>query len=128
MLDYEDGLPEYVEKDGSGSFACRQLIFTPPACSSRRSEPICVYEEKQNLIANSTGPPPSTVPEIRITFPEEFDDAGRRQSGRVLVVRVGDHSVGLEPLQEELPPYQRHSADRFQSLDLDRIGGLKEKI
>jgi hypothetical protein len=42
-------------------------------------------------------------------------------------VRVGEHSVGLEPVQDNLPPYQRDSSDRFDSLDLDRIGGLKEK-
>ena len=51
----------------------------------------------------------------------------QHQSGRVVVVRVGEHSVGLEPVTEDLPAYQRDSADRFDSLDLDRIGGLKEK-
>jgi hypothetical protein len=71
--------------------------------------------------------PTSPVPEIRITFPDEVDESGKRQSGRVVVVRVGEHSVGLEPVQEDLPPYQRDASDRFDSLDLDRIGGLKEK-
>ena len=86
-----------------------------------------VFQEKQNLIENSSSPPPSPIPEIRITFPEEVDESGKRQSGRVVVVRVGDHSVGLEPIQETLPPYQQSASDRFQSLDLERIGGLKEK-
>ena len=76
---------------------------------------------------HSLSPPGSPIPEIRITFPEEVDEAGRRKSGRVVVVRVGDHSVGLEPVQDTLPPYQQNESDRFHSLDLDRMGGLKEK-
>lgn len=86
-----------------------------------------VYQEKRSLMENSSSPPDSPVPEIRITFPEEVDESGKRQSGRVVVVRVGETSVGLEPLPEDLPPYQRETNERFQSLDLDRIGGLKEK-
>lgn len=79
-------------------------------------------------MAHSQSPPQSPVPEIRITFPEEVDDHGKRQSGRVVVVRVGDNGgVGLEPVSEKLPPYQYSESDRFHSLDLDRIGGLKEK-
>ncbi|KAK4943133.1 hypothetical protein LTR28_008530, partial [Elasticomyces elasticus] len=79
-------------------------------------------------------PPPSSpnsIPEIRITFPEEVDEVtGKRQAGRVVVVRVGDSTMGLEPYdeeKEELPVYQRQNPEeRFHSLDLDRIGGLKE--
>lgn len=96
----------------------------------RRSavQSIIVYQEKQNLIANSEAPPSKAVPEIHITFPEEHDEFGKTQSGRVVVVRVGDHSIGLEPVSEErLPAYQKNESDRFQSLDLERIGGLKEK-
>ncbi|KAF1970102.1 hypothetical protein BU23DRAFT_215033 [Bimuria novae-zelandiae CBS 107.79] len=89
-------------------------------------ESIVVYQEKKDLLAHSSSPPASPVPEIRITFPDEVDAAGKRKSGRVVVVRVGEHSVGLEPLQEDLPPYER-DGDRFDSLDLDRIGGLHEK-
>ena len=85
-----------------------------------------VFQEKLNLIENSSSPPPSPIPEIRITFPEEVDESGKKQSGRVVIVRVGDHSVGLEPFHETLPPYQQSASDRFQSLDLERIGGLKE--
>jgi len=94
----------------------------------RPHESIIVYQEKQSLINNSEAPPSaSPVPEIRIHFPEEVDTSGKRQSGRVVVVRVGDHSIGLEPVSESLPPYQKSESDRFQSLDLERIGGLKEK-
>ncbi|KAK6001480.1 hypothetical protein QM012_002811 [Aureobasidium pullulans] len=94
----------------------------------RPHESIIVYQEKQSLIDNSEAPPSAnSVPEIRIHFPEEVDTSGKRQSGRVVVVRVGDHSIGLEPVSENLPPYQKSESDRFQSLDLERIGGLKEK-
>ncbi|GAM86076.1 hypothetical protein ANO11243_040860 [Dothideomycetidae sp. 11243] len=69
----------------------------------------------------------SPVPEIRITLPEEMDHTGNRRSGRVVVVHVGESTVGYEPYDEKLPPYQHSESERFQSLDLDRIGGLKEK-
>jgi len=81
-------------------------------------------QEKQDLLSTK---PPSPIPEIRITFPEEVDETGKRQSGRVVVVHVGEKEVGMEPHEECLPSYQRDANDRFQSLDLERIGGLKEK-
>jgi hypothetical protein len=87
-----------------------------------------VVQEKRKLMDESSSPPPSPLPEIRITFPDEVDTTGRPQSGRVVVVRMGDNSaVGLEPLEDPLPPYQRTEGGRFQSVDLDSIGGLKEK-
>ncbi|EMC96192.1 hypothetical protein BAUCODRAFT_33532 [Baudoinia panamericana UAMH 10762] len=92
----------------------------------RPSESTIVYQEKQRLIEDSSAPPsPSAeIPEIRLTFPEEYDEAGKRQSGRVVVVHVGETSVGLEPAAEKLPAYGEDA--RFQSLDLERIGGLVE--
>jgi hypothetical protein len=88
-----------------------------------------VYDEKQTLIEGSSSPPDSPVPEIRITFPDEEDHCGKKKNGRVVIVRIGETgSVGMEPVsQERLPPYQSNDEDRFQSLDLERIGGLKEK-
>jgi len=87
-----------------------------------------VVQEKRKLMDESSSPPPSPLPEIRITFPDEVDTTGRPQSGRVVVVRMGDNgAVGLEPLEDPLPPYQRTEGGRFQSVDLDSIGGLKEK-
>lgn len=93
-----------------------------------KTESVFVYDEKRSLIENSSSPPNSPVPEIRITFPEEEDESGKRKSGRVVVVRISETGgVGLEPCQEDLPPYQSNDAERFQSLDLERMGGLKEK-
>ena len=91
-----------------------------------------VYSEKQNLIDNSSPMPlsPDSVPEIRITFPEEEDKNGRRVSGRVMVVQVGEAGVGfIRPLEDEkqLPAYdQTRANDQYTSVDIERIGGLKE--
>lgn len=96
----------------------------------RRSQAINIYSEKEFMVNETSQPnsPSSPVPEIRITFPEEEDEGGKRTSGRVVVVRISDNGgVGLEPYNDEhLPPYQKSDAERFQSLDLDRMGGLKE--
>lgn len=114
-------LPLYNEKAMSMS--------SSPASSPRRStkESIIVYQEKKNLLQHSDSPPNSPLPEIRITFPEEYDASGKRTSGRVVVVRVGDTSVGLEPLDEKLPLYEQEEGGRFDSVDLERVGGLTEK-
>jgi len=103
----------------------RQLaITTIPFRDNRWS-----YSEKQGLMDSSSPMPltPDSIPEIRITFPEEEDAQGRRKSGRVVIVQVGEAGVGyVRPVPEEnLPPYQQH--DGFSSIDLDKIGGLKEK-
>ncbi|KAL1960046.1 hypothetical protein VTO42DRAFT_218 [Malbranchea cinnamomea] len=97
--------------------------------STNRKDSVYVIDEKRSLYENSSSPPNSPVPEIRITFPDEEDASGKRKSGRVVVVRISDKgSIGLEPCDEEtLPPYQSNGSDRFQSLDLERMGGLKEK-
>ena len=111
-----------------GTINHRRLTITAMPYG-RHSESIHVYNEKQILMEQSASPPPSPVPEIRITFPEEEDGAGKRKSGRVVVVRVSENGgFGLEPFHEDqLPPYQKSDSDRFQSLDLERMGGLKEK-
>lgn len=73
--------------------------------------------------------PDSPVPEIRITFPDEHDDTGCKKEGRVVVVKIGDHgSVGMAPCMDEpAPPYHQAARERLKSLDLERIGGLREK-
>lgn len=102
-------------------------ITSTPAYTGQ--ERVYVYDDKMNMIGSSNCAPDSPVPEIRITFPDEVDQAsGQKTSGRVVVVRITDSgNVGMEPLHsEELPPYQKADNGRFQSLDLDRLGGLRE--
>lgn len=119
----QSALPMYNEKrlsSSSTSSAHRRVLVRP-------SESVLVYQEKKNLLENSTSPPNSPLPEIRITFPEEYDDSGKRTSGRVVVVRIGDSSFGLEPVSENLPAYHQTNSERFHSIDLERVGGLQEK-
>lgn len=96
---------------------------------NRHSQAVAVHHEKEILVEDvSLRSPSPGVPEIRITFPDEEGVAGKRQSGRVVVVKISETGgVGLEPYHDEhLPPYQKEP-ERFQSLDLERLGGLKEK-
>lgn len=113
----------------NGQCAPNHRRFTVSTSPPAKTESVFVYDEKRSLMENSDGPPDSPVPEIRITFPEEEDEAGKRKSGRMVVVRISEGGgVGLEPCQEEqLPPYQANESDRFHSLDIERMGGLKEK-
>lgn len=96
-----------------------------------RSSVIMYNKDGRPMLANPNSPPhsPDNVPEIHITFPEEEGEGGKRKSGRVVVVRVGDNAtVGLEPLDEdELPAYEKESNGSFYSIDMDDIGGLREK-
>ncbi|KAL4776090.1 hypothetical protein BDW60DRAFT_177706 [Aspergillus nidulans var. acristatus] len=118
--------PELPVHNGQCSTHHRSVTISAPPYA--KTESVFVIDEKRNLMENSSSPPPSPVPEIRITFPEEEDESGKRKSGRVVVVRISDAgSVGLEPYNDQLPPYQSSDADRFQSLDIERMGGLKEK-
>jgi len=119
-------LPLYNESSSKTSNHRRLTITATPY--GQRSESVYVCNEKQTLVASPCGTPTSPIPEIRITFPEEEDAFGKRKSGRVVVVRIGETGVGLEPYSEDdLPPYQNSDAGKFQSLDLERMGGLKEK-
>ena len=124
-------LPFQAQAPSSKPSNHRRLTVTASPYG-RNSKPIDIYTEKEIMVDDSSRPdsPSSPLPEIRITFPEEEDEAGKRKSGRVVVVRVSENGgVGLEPYNDDhLPPYQKSDAERFQSLDLDRIGGLKEKL
>jgi len=91
---------------------------------------VILNKDGQPMLSNPGSPPysPDNVPQIQITFPDEHDENGRPKSGRVVVVRVGDSSVGLEPVQDEqLPAYQKETGAGFSSIDIEKIGGLKEK-
>jgi hypothetical protein len=117
------------------AIARQQLPFHNEKSSRRltitasRNSSVYVYDEKSSMMSESAPASPTDVPEIRITFPDEQDESGRRKSGRVVVVRVGETGVGLEPLKEDeqLPAYEKETGGRFESLDMERIGGLKEK-
>lgn len=102
--------------------------------STRQSQSF-VYSEKQGLMASGSPMPmtPDSVPEIRITFPDEETRDGRRVSGRVMVVQVGEAGVGyVKPLNDDKefggpPAYVSPTSERMASVDIERIGGLKEK-
>lgn len=115
-------LPLYSEKRSSHH---RSLTIST---HHGRSSSIYEYDDEKAGL-NSPTTPTSPVPEIRITFPDEHDESGRPRSGGVVIVRVGETGVGLEPLrtEEQLPAYEKESKERFQSIDIERIGGLKEK-
>ncbi|TGZ80964.1 hypothetical protein EX30DRAFT_371686 [Ascodesmis nigricans] len=91
------------------------------------------YSEKQGLIGSSSpmAHSPDSVPEIRITFPEEEDEMGRRRSGRVVVVEVGEAGVGwVRDLEQGdggrgLPRYEEQGG--MERVDIEKVGGLKEK-
>lgn len=117
-------LPTYQRRGHQRSLT----ITSTPAYTGQ--ERVYVYDDKMNMIGSSNCRPDSPVPEIRITFPDEVDQtSGQKTSGRVVVVRITDSgNIGMEPLQpEQLPPYQKADNGRFQSLELDRIGGLRER-
>ena len=123
----DETLPQYNDLKHDhidGRNANRLTIQTTDGRSS------IVVVNGRPMLADPNSPPdsPNNIPQIHITFPDEQDDRGRRQSGRVVVVRVGDASYGLEPVKEEqLPAYEKESKDGFYSIDMDNIGGLKEK-
>lgn len=118
-------LPQYNDVKRTGNH--RRLTIQT---GDGRSSTIVIGRDGQPMLANPQQPPhsPDNVPEIHITFPDEQDEQGRSKSGRVVVVRVGDTTVGLEPLDEEqLPAYEKESKSQFYAIDIDKIGGLKEK-
>jgi len=120
-----DSLPQYDVKRSSNH---RRLTIQTGSGPGRSS--VIVFKDGQPMLANPQSPPhsPDNVPEIHITFPDEQDDQGRPKSGRVLVVRLGETTIGLEPRKEEqLPAYEKESKTEFYTLDMDKIGGLKEK-
>ncbi|KAI0165822.1 hypothetical protein GGR57DRAFT_137903 [Xylariaceae sp. FL1272] len=119
------GLPKYDDVEHEAGRNHNRLTISTPNGKSN-----IVVVNGRPMLADPNSPPhsPTNIPEIHITFPDEHDEQGRQKGGRVLVVRVGETSVGLEPLQDEqLPAYEKESNNSFYSIDIDTIGGLKEK-
>ncbi|KAH7162378.1 hypothetical protein B0J13DRAFT_8969 [Dactylonectria estremocensis] len=123
----DDGLPSYYDTKRYNN----PRGLTIETTHNGRSSVFIVDRNGRPMLTNPNSPPhsPDNVPEIHITFPDEQDDQGRSKSGRVLVVRVGDNSVvGLEPMNDEqLPAYEKEAKGQFYSIDMNQIGGLKEK-
>jgi hypothetical protein len=105
--------------------------LTIQTTSNGRSSILVINKDGQPMLMNPESPPhsPDNIPEIHITFPDEQDEQGHKKSGRVVVVRLGEHAtVGLEPVREEpLPAYEKEAKSQFYSINMDHIGGLKEK-
>lgn len=122
--------PQYNEVVQQDKNHHRLTIETRGAGGCRTS--ILYNKDGRPMLANPNSPPhsPDNVPEIHITFPdEEAAEGSKRKSGRVVVVRVGDNAaVGMRPLDgDELPAYEKESNGSFYSIDMDDIGGLREK-
>ncbi|KAK6950492.1 hypothetical protein Daesc_008820 [Daldinia eschscholtzii] len=120
----DDTLPQYNDIKHDDGTTRRLTIQTADGRSS-----ILVLNGRP-MLNDPNSPPysPNNIPEIHITFPDEEDEQGHNKGGRVVVVRVGETTVGLEPVKEEqLPAYEKESSTGFYSIDMDQIGGLKEK-
>jgi len=127
-----DPLPAYSPPvRRSHKHSHRRLTITAAPYGRNSASVFAVHTEKEALMHNNS-PPTSPIPEIRITFPEEEDEMGKRKSGRVVVVKVSElGGVGLEPLgnghyrEGGLPAYGE--GEGWKELDLEGMGGLKEK-
>lgn len=89
----------------------------PQSTRYSKSSTLFSCEEHNEPSNNTSIPLPSPLPEIRVTMPDEVDLAGRRHSGRILLVRIGENSEGLEPLNEKPTYYQEKMLDPFPLLD-----------
>jgi len=108
------------------------LIRSHLVAAQRQRDPHTIVNERDWLargpvvVANGRWVPPADF--VR---PGEFGPWVGLCEGQPACAWVGaDAAVGLEPVaddHEQLPPYQQAEGGRFQSLDLERIGGLKEK-
>jgi hypothetical protein len=120
-------LPQYNDLKHGSYHAQNSRRLTIQTADGRSS---FVLVNGRPMLSDPNSPPhsPNNIPEIHITFPDEHDEQGRKQSGRVMLVRVGETTVGLEPVRDEqLPAYEKENSHAFYSIDMDGIGGLKEK-
>ncbi|PBP17583.1 hypothetical protein BUE80_DR011694 [Diplocarpon rosae] len=119
-------LPTYNEPTSSSRPLSNHRRLTVTAAPYDRASRVSVYDDEKSAMMSPVTPT-SPVPEIRITFPDVHDESGRPKSGGVVIVRVGENGVGLEPVSDEqLPAYEKESGEKFHSIDIERIGGLKE--
>ncbi|KAK2628492.1 hypothetical protein QTJ16_001595 [Diplocarpon rosae] len=119
-------LPTYHEPTSGNRPLSNHRRLTVTAAPYDRVTRVSVHDDEKSAMMSPTTPT-SPVPEIRITFPDVHDASGRPKSGGVVIVRVGENGVGLEPVSDEqLPAYEKESGEKFHSIDIDRIGGLKE--
>ncbi len=122
-------MPFQASPRPASRFSTHTLLTIATGPFARQSETSHV-NEKEILMDEEffESPTEKSIPEIRITLPEETDEGGRRSSGRVVRVSISEAGgVGFEPCNDEhLPPYQKADFSQFQFVDLERIGGLKE--
>ena len=121
-------MPFQASPRPTSRFSTHTLLRVTTGQFGRHSKAATANEKEILIDEQELGSTTNSVPEIRITFPEEEEVDGKRRSGRVVVVNISETGgVGLEPYNDEhLPAYQKSDSERFQDLDLERIGGLKE--
>lgn len=79
----------------------------PAAVSRQRPLLFSAFRSEKGVTDEKVSNDPNVLlPEIRIQFPDEIDDTGKQAPGKVVVVRIGETALGLEPLEDELPPYR----------------------
>lgn len=73
------------------------------------------YQEKLSPF-DTTGVRRSSqpLPEIHIHLPEEVDEKGQQAPGKVVVVKIDETNIGLEPDHEDLPPYRERPLSRHR--------------
>ena len=122
-------MPFQASPRPASRFSTHTLLTIATGPFARQTETSTI-NEKEILIDNESfeSPMEQSIPEIRVTLPEETDEGGQRRSGRVVRVSVSEAGgVGFEPYNEEcIPPHQKVGTSDFQFVDLERIGGLKE--
>lgn len=121
-------LPQYSEKGALSPRNSHHKRVSAAVVSPTTQAGLFAAAEKSPLSATSAPVTPANLPAIHVTFPEEVGSDGKRMSGRVVVVHMDDKGgVGMAPVHPEDQPPAYTTDGRFVSLDLERIGGLKEK-
>jgi hypothetical protein len=78
LMENSDSPPPRLEATGIGALVGWKLFMAgfqtdasrvTDSDNNHKTDSVLVYDEKRSLMENSDSPPPSPVPEIRITFP-----------------------------------------------------------